>query len=84
MIRSIDAIASRRSYQLNTWLYLSLLHGGLEWRVGALMRYPSSDAEEFGLLIPKPRFRGAAVLTRISKSLSHRWSAEVDPRSGTA
>ena len=27
----------------------SLLHGGLEWRVGALRRYPSSDAHEFGL-----------------------------------
>ena len=27
----------------------SLLHGGLEWRVGALRRYPSSDADEFGL-----------------------------------
>jgi len=29
--------------------FASLLHGGLEWRVGAVMRYPSSDAEEFGL-----------------------------------
>lgn len=27
----------------------SLLHGGLEWRVGALRRYPSCDADEFGL-----------------------------------
>ena len=27
----------------------SLLHGGLERRVGALMRYHSSDTEEFGL-----------------------------------
>jgi hypothetical protein len=27
----------------------SLLHGGLERRVGALRRYPSSDAHEFGL-----------------------------------
>ena len=27
----------------------SLLHGGLEWRVGALRRYPSSNAHEFGL-----------------------------------
>ena len=26
-----------------------LLHGGLEWRVSALRRYPSSDAHEFGL-----------------------------------
>ena len=28
---------------------VSLLHGGLEWRVGALRRYPSCDADEFGL-----------------------------------
>ena len=30
-------------------LIASLLHGGLEWRVGALRRYPSCDADEFGL-----------------------------------
>ena len=30
-------------------LTASLLHGGLEWRVGALRRYPSCDADEFGL-----------------------------------
>jgi hypothetical protein len=28
---------------------VSLLHGGVEWRVDALRRYPSSDAGEFGL-----------------------------------
>jgi hypothetical protein len=28
---------------------VSLLHGGVEWRVDALRRYPSSDADEFGL-----------------------------------
>ena len=27
----------------------SLLHGGMEWRVGTLRRYHSSDADEFGL-----------------------------------
>ena len=38
-----------KTYDRRKGRHESLLHGGVEWRVDALRRYPSSDADEFGL-----------------------------------